>query len=73
MKRGCLALLALLLVCSSSFGAQKTLSFRAYSSSKGICQNTLRFDPAKYLSVAAKLACCINPLVFKTCSSEALA
>jgi hypothetical protein len=48
MKRGCLALLALLLICSSSFGAQKTLSFKSYSSSKGICQNTLRFDPAKY-------------------------
>jgi hypothetical protein len=30
-----------------SFGAQKTFSFKS-SSSKGLCQNTLRFDPEKY-------------------------
>jgi hypothetical protein len=51
MKRGCLALLGMLLFCSSSFAAQKTLSWES-ASSKGFCQNTLRFDPAKYFEAS---------------------
>jgi hypothetical protein len=47
MKRVCLAVLGFLLICPTSFAADKTLSWTS-ASTKGFCRNTLRFNPSKY-------------------------